>query len=146
MSESENTLLGNAFTLQIGDDNSPQEFVDACSVTDIAGLGESKTQVEVTAYCDDAKTFIGGLREGNEVTLTCNLKVPAQDIADLFSKWDSGDNITLRFAKKDSPTSVYLEWGGALLNWSLNAPVADRGVLTFTVKISGGVTRVGFGA
>jgi hypothetical protein len=141
---SEDTLLGNAFVLQIGDGNSPEGFVDACSVNDISGLGETKTQVDVTTYCDDARTFIGGLREGNEVTLAANLIVPASDIGDLFDAWDAGANVTFRFAKKDSPTACYLQWGGALLNWSLAAPVGEKGVLTFTVKISGGVTRVGF--
>ena len=70
--------------------------------------------------------------------------MPAADIADLFSAWDSGANIRLRFAKKDSPTTVYLEFGGALLNWSLTAPVGEKGSLSFTIKISGGVERVGF--
>jgi hypothetical protein len=146
MSLSEDSLLGSDFTLQIGDGNSPEAFVDACSVNDVQGLGEAKPLVDVTTYCDDARTFIGGLREGNEVTLQMNLIKAAADKSDLFSHWDAGTNVNFRFASKDSPAVMYLQWGGALINWALQPPVGDKVQLSFTVKISGGVTRVGFDA
>ncbi|MEO8224130.1 MAG: hypothetical protein ABI661_04950 [Gammaproteobacteria bacterium] len=142
--DSSDTLLGSDFRLLIGDGNSPEGFVDACSIGDVAGLGESKSQVEVTTYCDDAKAFIGGLREGQEVTLTANFIPGATDVAALFAGWDSGSNMSFRFAMKSSPDTVYLQWSGALLSWAFLPPVGDKASLTFTVKISGGVTRSGF--
>lgn len=141
---SEDTLLGSAFKAQVGDGGSPEDFSDACSIVDIQNLGESKSQVETTAYCDDARTYISGLREGNEVSLVCNYIQGANDIAKMFQSWDAGTNRTLRFAKKGALDSVYLEFGGALLSWGLQPPVDGRMQLTFAVKISGLITRVGF--
>lgn len=146
MSLSEDSLIGSDFVLQIGDGNSPEVFVNACSAHDVTGLGETKPQEDVTTYCDDARTFIGGLREGNELTLALNLIPGATDAADLFAAWDAGQNVRLRFARKVSPAGMYLEWGGALLSWGLTPPVGGKIVLNFTLKISGGVTRVGFDA
>lgn len=141
---SEDTLIGSEFVLQIGDGNSPATFVDACSVSDVAGLGETKTLLDVTTYCDDARTYRGGLRDGNEVTLTLNNIQNAADIETLFEGWDSGEVVQLRFAKKDSPTEMYLEWNMSLIGWGMTAPVGEKTSLTFTGKISGGITREGF--
>jgi len=147
-------LLGSDFVLQIGDGNSPQAFSNACSMADVSGLGESKPQIDVTSYCDDARRYRGGLADGNEVTLVMNVKENASDLAAIFDSYDSGEEITLRAVRKgqgasvsdpeDSPAGMYFEWNMTLLSWGLGLPIGEKSALTFTGKISGGVTRVGF--
>jgi hypothetical protein len=143
---SEDTLIGSEFRLQIGNGDSPPTYVDACSVSDVAGLGETKTLLDVTTYCDDARTYRGGLRDGNEVTLTLNNIQNAADIESLFASWDAGTVVQLRFVKADSPTEMFLEWNMSLIGWGMTAPVGEKMSLTFTGKITGGVTREGFDA
>jgi hypothetical protein len=149
-------LLGSDFVFQIGNGESPEVFANACSVADVSGVGESKPLVDISAYCDNARRYRGGLADGNEVTMVLNLTENAQDISDLFASYDTGDNITIRCVRKgeggsvsdpeDSPAGMYLEWAMALISWGLGLPIGDKSALTFTGKISGGVTRVGFGA
>ena len=141
---SEDTVLGSAFKLLLGDNGSPEDFSQACSITDIQNLGESKSQVETTAYCDSARTYIAGLREGQEVQIQANLIPGATDVQTIFSEWDQGRNISIRFALKSDPDNYYFEARLALLSWSLTPPVDGRAQLQFSGKITGNVIRVGF--
>jgi len=147
-------LLGSDFVFQVGDGNSPEAFTNACSVGDVSGVGESKPLVDITAYCDSARRYRGGLADGNEVTLVMNVKDGADDLAAVFDSYDSGENITMRCVRKgqggsisdpeDSPSGMYFEWAMAMISWGFAPPIGDKATITFTGKISGGVTRVGF--
>lgn len=139
---SEDTLLGNAFKVQVGDGGSPEAFADACSITDLQNLGETRSQEQVTAYCDSKHQYISGLDDGNEVTVIGNLIMDATDLTSIFQRWDAGAPLTLRFVLKTN-SAVYLEFTGPLLSWSLQPPVSGRAQLQFTVKLSN-MIRSGF--
>lgn len=140
---SEDTVLGNAFKVQIGDAGSPEQFSDACSIVDLQNLGETRSQEQVTAYCDSKHQYISGLDDGNEVTIVGNLIMDATDLVAIFARWDAQAPLTMRFALKTDPDNTYLEFTGPLLSWSLQPPVAGRAQLQFTTKLSN-LIRVGF--
>lgn len=143
MPPSEDTLIGNELRLQMGDGNSPEAFTDVCSISDVSGLGESKPQVDVTTLCDLARTFRGGLAEGAEVTITANLIKGDEDTRNLFDAYQDDEQVNFRLTTYtgDSPEE-YFAFGGAILGWSIANPVGEKASMTFTLKISGGVTWV----
>jgi hypothetical protein len=140
---SEDSLIGNDYVLQLESSDSPGVYVDACSIFDVSGLGETKPLVDVTTYCDDARAFRNGLREGNEVTLQGNVIPSAADVEQLFAAYDADTVANFRFARKDSPSVSYYGFSATILSWNIAPPIGDKIVISFTIKISGGVTRVG---
>src|ERR671912_259423 len=62
---SEDTLIGNDFKVMLGDGNSPEVFADLCAAFDFGSVGEEKSLIDVTSYCDDGRTYRNGLAEGD---------------------------------------------------------------------------------
>lgn len=139
---SEDTLIGNELRLQIGSQDSPPTFADFCAVGDVTGLGETKPQVDVTTLCDLARTFRGGLAEGAEVTIVANLIQGDAQTRDLFQSYQSDEIVPFRLLMVDVSPTEYFAFSGAILGWSIAAPVGEKATMTFTVKISGGVQWV----
>lgn len=140
---SEDTKLGNELRLQIGDGNSPEVFVDFCSVTDVQGLGESKPQVDVTGACDLARTFRNGLAEGNEMTLVANFIQGDTQAQQMYAAYQTDDIVNFKYLVNpgDSP-SEFFAFSMTLLSWTLGTPVGDKATLTFGGKITGPVVWV----
>jgi hypothetical protein len=136
---SEDTLIGNELRLQIGSQDSPPTFTDFCAASDIAGLGESKPQVDVTTLCDLSRKFRGGLAEGAEVTITANLIQGDVDTRALFTAYQADDIVPFRLLVGDDSPQEYFAFAGAILAWTIANPIGEKASMTFTVKISGGV-------
>lgn len=139
---SEDTLIGNELRLQIGSADSPPVFTDFCAASDVSGLGETKPQVDVTTLCDLARTFRGGLAEGSEVTIVANLIQGDAQTRELFQSYKADDVVPFRLTLVGVSPEEFFAFSGALLGWSIAAPVGEKATMTFTVKISGGVEWV----
>lgn len=139
---SEDTLIGNELVLAIGDGNSPEAFADFCSIGDVAGLGESKPQVDVTTLCDTARRFRNGLKEGAEMTIAANIIQGDQQTRDLFAAYQTDDIVNFRYRFKDVSPEEYFAFSATILGWSIAGPIGDKAVMTFTLKISGEVEWV----
>lgn len=139
---SEDTLIGNELILAIGDGNSPELFVDFCAIGDVAGLGESKPQVDVTTICDTARKFRGGLAEGAEMTIAANIIQGDAQTRSLFENYKNDDIVNFRYRFRDTSPAEYFAWSASILGWSIAGPIGDKAVMTFTLKISGGVEWV----
>jgi hypothetical protein len=139
---SEDTLIGNELRLQVGNADSPPVFTDFCAVGDVSGLGETKPQVDVTTLCDLARTFRGGLAEGAEVTIQANLIQGDAQTREMFQSYQADDVVPFRLIMVGVSPEEYFAFSGAILGWSIAAPVGEKASMTFTVKISGGVQWV----
>lgn len=137
---SEDTKLGNEIRLQLGDGNSPEVFIDFCTVTDVQGLGESKPQVDVTGACDISRRFRNGLAEGNEMTLVANFIQGDTQVQALYELYKTDDIANFRYVVNpgDSP-SEYFAFSLTLLSWALATPIGDKATMTFGGKITGPV-------
>lgn len=139
---SEDTLIGNELRLQMGDGNSPEVYVDLCAANDVAGVGESKPQVDVTTLCDLARKFRGGLPEGAEVTITANLIQGDAQTRALFQAYKVDDIVNFKLLMIGVSPEEFFAFSASILGWSLANPVGERATMTFTAKISGGVEWV----
>lgn len=139
---SEDTLLGNDLILAIGDGNSPEAFTDFCAVGEVSGLGETKTQVDVTTLCDLVRTFRGGLAEGSEVTIAANLIQGDEQVRGLFDAYQADEIAHFRLTMRGVSPAEYFAFGGPILSWNIANPIGDKAVMSFTLKLSGGVEWV----
>lgn len=136
---SEDTLIGNELRLQIGDGNSPEQYVDFCAANDVGGVGESKPQVDVTTLCDLARKFRGGLPEGAEVTIVANLIQGDAQTRELFQAYKADDVVNFRLIMIGVSPEEFFAFSASILGWGIANPVGERATMTFTAKISGGV-------
>jgi len=136
-------FVGQAF-LSVGNGASPETYTDYCEVSAISGLGQKNALVDVTTFCSNGTMeYIGGLSDGNEVTITANyaLNEAIQDllIEDVENKNDR--DFIVRMGS-DSPSGQTYHMKLAMLSWELTPSVSKQNEIKFTGKITGPMTRV----
>ena len=139
---SEDTRIGNEFKFQISDGNSPPTFSNFCAVTDVGELGEEKPLIDVTALCDDARKYRPGLADGVEIPLKCNFIDGDEGILQLYRQYQSEEVADFRLALDDSSPDEYFEFSAIVRAWKLGLPLGEKASVTFSLKITGGVTWV----
>jgi hypothetical protein len=139
---SEDTLLGNEFKMQLGSTASPPLFADFCAVYDPGKIGESKSTVDVTTLCDDAKTNRSGIADGASFDLGCNYIPGDAQVQALYASYQASENRTFRLAQKSAPTTEFFEFNATILSWELGAPIGDKATVTFGLKVSGSIDWV----
>jgi hypothetical protein len=143
MSASQNTKIGNDFTFQIGSPNpNPTSWANFCAVTDTGQIGESSPQIDVTTLCDDARAYRGGLADGAQISLKCNYIQGDTATRALYAAYKSRTNQNFRLKVDETTPEEYFQFAASVLGWNVTAPVGAKSEVTFTLKISGGVTWV----
>jgi hypothetical protein len=139
---SEDTKIGNDFKVLLGDGNSPETFSDLCAAFDFGAIGEEKPLVDVTSYCDDARTYRNGLADGVEIPLQCNFIVGDTALVDLYNHYKNDTVPTFRIVVDDALASPnnFFEFAATVRAWNITGPIGEKAVLSFTLKISGAVT------
>ncbi|WP_306186974.1 phage tail tube protein [Streptomyces sp. MK5] len=121
--------------LERGDGASPEVFTAIANVTSVKGPEIERETYDVTAHdsLDGWREFIGGLKDGGEVTLNLN--------------YDPREHDTLIADYADAaPRNYKLVFPGTLGEWALSliltkfgqeAPVDDKLTAEITFKVSG---------
>lgn len=136
---SEDTLIGNDFRVQIGDNNSPPNFTDFCPAIDFGALGEEKPLVDVTALCDLARRYRNGLADGLEIPLQCNYLAGDLQLKGLYNDFKNDTIRDFRVILVGSSPAAFFQFAATVRAWNVTAPVGERATLTFTLKITGAV-------
>lgn len=139
---SEDTKIGNEFKFQIGNGASPEVFANFCAAIDVGAIGEEKPLIDVTALCDAARTYRGGLADGVEIPLQCNFIQGDAAIRALYAQYGDNSVGTFRLAIDDTSPEEYFEFSAIVRAWNLAVPNGEKASVTFTLKISGAVTWV----
>lgn len=135
-------FIGSQTLMQIGDGLSPEGFITIGEVVSVSPLAVKKDLVEVTHLLSTAKEFIGGLSDGQEITVVCNfLPTNAQQVALLL---DASTPSGIKNFKYKLPTT-----GGGLTS-SFSATVLSSSIgpttpntatqVTFGLKVSGPIS------
>jgi hypothetical protein len=145
---SEDTLIGNDWKVQLGDDSSPIVYADMCASFDFGSIGEEKPLVDVTSYCDAARAYRNGLADGVEIPLQLNYISGDTQATALYDAYQNDTLVNIRILKKtaadDSPEvePEYFAFSATVRAWNVTGPIGEKSVLTFTLKVSGQVLWV----
>lgn len=132
----------NAFGTQFrrGDGATPTEaFTTIANVTSISGPARSRETIDVTAHDspDAYMEFVGGLKDGGEISLELNYD-PSESTHDLDDDFDDTDprnyQVVILPETEDEHT---WDFAGILTELSDEFPYDDKMGRSMTVKITG---------
>lgn len=130
-------LDGFGASLLRSDMASSPTFTELANVTSISGPSISRNVYDVTAHdsADSYMEFIGGLKDGGELTFELNWDPTDSTHADLFSDLD---DLVARDYQLDLPQDIAtFEFAGFLTGFEAGLPVDDKLTASVTYKITG---------
>ena len=137
----------NGVTIQRSANVSPLVLSSIPEVNSMSGLGKTNPLVDVTSFDSSAREYIAGLADGSEITLECNYLPDNTVQAAIVADVDSGTNFYMQIVatNPNSGTSpIAAETFTFLvtpLSWEFGPSYDDKNTMSFTLKISGDITR-----
>jgi len=107
---------------------------DVCNVTAISGPGYSKDTLETTDLCstDGYRTYIGGLRDAGEITLSMNYGTDVWAL--MYADFDAINPGNYAIVL---PDGVVFEFVGLVTACPIEIPMDEKLTSEVTIKISG---------
>jgi hypothetical protein len=134
-------FLGSLTLLQVGNGLSPQTFTTIGEGVTISPIAQKKDLVEVTHFQSTAKEFIGGLSEGQEITVTCNY-IPGntQQNALIIAAATITAAKDFRYVMPSGGSNLKFSFSALVLGSSVGPTTPNTATqVTFTLKISGAI-------
>lgn len=133
-------FVGNVF-FERGNGGTPEVYTRICQVREISGLGQTNDLVDVTTFCSEgSREYIGGLADGEEVTIGMNYETSSAQIAAMIADVNNKATRAFRLVIDSGSPSVIISFSAAAIGWVLNPAVDDANQISFTLKISGDIT------
>jgi len=135
------TISGWKFRL--GDNASPEVFNAIDEVVSVTGVGAQGEDLDVTNF-DSAtgyKEFISGLKEGSEVVVEANYLPAATQQLAMMTAVEAGINRNFQLAYTTSSPERTFTFAGSPKGYTINPSATEANRITFTIKISGAITR-----
>ncbi|MGW4030745.1 phage tail tube protein [Streptomyces sp. NPDC004838] len=119
-----------------GDGAVPEVFTAIAHVTNVGGPGLSRNTIDVTTHQspDAWMEFIGGLKDGGEVSLDINYDPADHD--QLIADFDDKDPRSYRLVFPD-PAQTTWTLKSVMTGFEPSAPVDDKLSAALTFKVSG---------
>lgn len=136
-------LDGFGAKLMRGDGASPETFTEIADPTDISGPGLSRDTIEVTSHGspNQYKEYVGGLKDGGEVSVDINYQPALHDLLVDDLDDDAPRNYELHFPDPDLTVWAF---AAVMTGFEPDAPHDDKLAATVTFQVSGKpVIRVG---
>lgn len=111
-------------------------------VQSLSGLGVSNSQVDVTSFdSGNSMEYIAGMADGQEITVECNLVLSDTEQQGLLDDVDSGLTTGFQLEANDGAQTLTISFSAVCLGWVINPSNTDQHTISFTLKISGAITR-----
>lgn len=113
-------------------------------VLSFSGLGQTNPLVDATSFSSTAREYIGGLADGQEITIEC-IYLPDNVVQTAMrTATTNRQTKALRAVAtytESSPNRVEtFNFSVVMLGWVIGPSFEDKNTCTFTVKISGAIT------
>ena len=139
------TDFTGGITVKRGDGGTPTEvFTLINGLITSPNIGKTNPLVDVTDFDSAAKEYIGGLADGNELSLSFHYDADSAsntELVGLQSDVDNKTNRNLQVVVTDGTNTDTYEFGVTPLSWALNGGPEDVATIDFTLKISGAITK-----
>lgn len=122
--------------LQRGDGGGVEVFTALANLTNIEGPGLERETIEVTAHnsVEAWKEFLGGLKDGGEVSLDVNYDPALHDT--LIADFDDDEPRNYRLVFPDAAATTWT-FKAILTEFNPEAPFDDKLAASITFKVSG---------
>lgn len=139
-------FLGGVTFARLDISVSPNAYDTIEENASLSGIGVTNPLVDVTSHDSAAREYIAGLADGSEITLECNYIQTASNnqldlMADVDNKVTSSFRLTMLDASTSPNTSKTFSFSGVCLSYQIAPSFDDKHMITFTIKISGSITR-----
>lgn len=139
-----NAYLSNIKVELVTTTVSPNTYTELPEVMGGVQIGETAPLVDVSHLQSTSREYIAGLSDGDEFSLECNRVINASpDIQGLFISLKEQTR-TLRVTATNTRVSPNITktytFSAVFLGYSLNPAVGEQDKITYSFKISGGVT------
>lgn len=121
---------------------SPITYTNAIEETfEISGVGQTNDLLDVTNFDSPSgtKEYIGGLADGQEVTIRANFVPGATYQAAMVSAVGAKTNIQFRVSYVGVSPAKTWTFTATPISWVLEPSVDNKNVIAFVVKISGAI-------
>lgn len=129
--------------LQAGDGGSPEAFTRICEILNFNGPNEQAANIDVTSLCSTAREYIGGLKDGGEVSFDLNF-VPGDPMQyQLRSDLGNGTTRNYKIVIQGGSPSTIISFAAIVTGFNLSGSVDQQVQAATTLKITGDVNYVG---
>lgn len=136
-------LIGNELRFQyLNVAASPQAYVTLDAATDFGEFGEEKPILDITALASAAREYRNGLADGLEIPLSMNWTANNAQWGVLYAAYGADTVMTFRIIVLNASPGEGFQFTATIRAWKVNGPVGEKSTATFTLKITGAVTRV----
>ena len=128
--------VGTQFTR--GDGASTEEFTPISEVNSITGPGMTRETIDVTSLDSTGgyREFIGGFRDGGQVTL--NMNFTFDNYVTLLTDFEDDDSHNYQIVLPDTNNTT-LDFAAVVMDMPLSIPTDDKVTIDVTFKITGQV-------
>lgn len=130
---------------KLGDGGDPTEvFTKINGLVSLTGFGKTNPLVDVTDFDSTAKEYIAGLADGSEVTTEFHYDAAAATNTQLEALQTAVDNKTnknVQVTVSDGTNTDTYDFAVVPLSWVVNGGPEEKGTISFTLKISGAITK-----
>jgi predicted secreted protein len=129
--------VGTAF--KRGNGASPEVFTAIAEVNSITGPGMTRDFIDVTSLDSTGgyREFIGGFRDGGQLTLNMNFTYAGYNA--MLTDYESDDAVNYQIVLSDS-TETTIDFAAFVTDLPLDIKPDDRVTVSVTLKITGQVT------
>ena len=125
---------------------SPNAYDTIEENANLSGLGVTNSLIEVTSHDSAAREYIAGLADGSEITLECNYIQTASNkqldlMSDIDNQLTSGFRLTMTDVSVSPNTIKTFTFNAVCQSWDIGPSFDDKHMISFTLKISGAITR-----
>ncbi|WP_144394837.1 phage tail tube protein [Pleionea sediminis] len=127
--------------LLLGNGAEEESFERVPEILSVSGLGSTNAEYDTTNWDSDAKEYIAGLSEGNEMTIEMNRLLDSQEQNMLIADVENRAKRNFRLTMDDLVQTETFAFTLTLKSWSVSPNKEDKHTLSITGKISGKIIR-----
>lgn len=123
---------------------SPNAYTTLDAVIDFGEFGEEKPLIDITAQTSTAREYRNGLADGIEIPVTMNFHGNTANVTSfntLYNAYLNNTTLGFQISVLNASPQFGFRFSGTVRSWRLSGTVGEKSVASFSIKISGAVTK-----
>lgn len=138
-------VIGNELRLKyLNTATSPNAYTTLDAVIDFGEFGEEKPLIDITAQISTAREYRNGLADGIEIPVTMNFHGNTANVTSfnvLYAAFLANTTLGFQISVLNASPQFGFRFNATVRGWRISGTVGEKSTASFTVKISGAVTK-----